>query len=106
MSHRITIYRHPECARCERIARWHHRFDWLSRIRSSTETPPTGPLKLGEIVVERAGSGEILRGVEAVRAIFRQIPAYWPILPALRIPPIAAKIDRDVRGCDDGSCTI
>lgn len=104
--HRITIYRHPECARCERIARWHHRFDWLKRVRSSIEIPPTGPLKMGEIVVEKANSGEILRGIDAVRTIVRQIPAYWLALPALRIPSIASKIDQDVRGCDGESCSI
>jgi hypothetical protein len=101
---RITIYRNPDCARCAKIARTHKFFDWLGRVDCSTTMPKSGPLALGEIVVEDNRTGEITRGVNAVRKIFRQISAYWPLLPFLRIPSVAGKVEKDVRGCSDGSC--
>jgi hypothetical protein len=103
---RITIYRHLDCARCAKIARFHKAFDWLGRIKESTETPPSGPLRLGEIAVEDHRNGEITKGVEAVRKVFRQVPAYWPFLPLMYIPAIARKVDADVRGCDGESCAV
>jgi hypothetical protein len=103
---RITIYHHPDCDRCRRIARAHRAFDWLGRVRTSTDVPPTGPLRLGEIAVEDVRTGETIRGVDAVRTIARNIPAYLPLLPLLRVPPIARWVDREVRGCSDGSCSV
>ena len=104
---RITIYRNKDCARCAKIARMHKRFDWLDRVAVSTDLPPTGqPLRMGEIVVVDARSGEVAHGVEAVRAIFRQIPAYVPLRPFLRVPFIARRVDAEVRGCDDGACAV
>jgi hypothetical protein len=103
---RITVYRHKDCARCARIAHFHKLFDWLNRVHSSTDTPLTGPLRLGEIAVEDARTGEVTQGVAAVRKIFRQIPAYWVILPLLYIPFVARRVDQEVRGCADGSCAV
>jgi hypothetical protein len=102
---RITIYRHKDCAKCARIARMHRFFDWLHRVETSTEVPGTGPLQLGEIAVEDARTGEITKGVEAVRRICRQIPAYAPLLPLLHLPFVARKVDREVRGCASGACS-
>lgn len=103
---RITVHRHPDCARCARIARAHRFFDWLGRVGLSTEVPRTGPLQLGQIVVEDLRTGEILEGVAAVRAICREIPAYAIFRPLLLIPAVARAVDRDVRGCSDGRCAI
>ena len=103
---RILIYRHPNCERCARFARLHHAVDWLDRIADTTATPPTGPLRMGEIVVEDLATHHILRGAEALALVYRQAIAYWPLLPLLWIPPLRARLDREVRGCDDGSCQI
>ncbi|MBX6314684.1 MAG: hypothetical protein IRY99_17480 [Isosphaeraceae bacterium] len=103
---RITIYRHKDCAKCAKIARVHKFFDWLNRVQTSTDTPKTGPLQLGEIAVEDAQTGEMTKGVEAVRQICRHIPAYAPFLPLLRIPFIARRVEAEVRGCADGRCVI
>lgn len=103
---RITIYRHPDCARCAKIGRFHRAFDWLDRVQLSTATPKIGPLRLGEIAVEDARTGETVKGVDAVRRIFRQVPAYTPFLPFLRIPVVARAVDRSVRGCEDGRCDV
>lgn len=102
----IVIYRNPDCAKCARIGRIHKFFDWLGRVEVSTETPRIGPMQPGEIAVEDLRTGEILQGVPAVRRIFRQIPAYLPFLPLLSMPAIARRVDRDVRGCTDGSCAL
>ena len=103
---RIILYHHPDCARCRRIARVHRFFDWLGRVQASTAIPPTGPLRLGEIAVEDARTGETIRGVDAVREVFRNIPAYAPLLPLLRIPMVARRVDREVRGCSEGGCSV
>lgn len=103
---RIVIYHNPRCAKCRRIARTHRLFDWLSRIDVSTADPRTGPLQMGEIAVENLANGEILKGVEAVRMIARQVPAYLPLRAASYIPPIARYLDAQARGCADGSCEV
>ena len=103
---RITVFHHKDCRRCRRIARVHRFFDWLNRVEISTETPAIGPLVPGQIAVLDHKTGETLQGVDAVRAIYRNIPAYIPFFPLLRVPAIARKIDRDVRGCADGSCAV
>ncbi len=103
---RIIVYRNPDCEKCRKFARLHDVFDWFHCVECSTATPRSGPLAMGEIAVEKLDTGEIIKGVEAVRCISRQIPAYLPFLPLLRIPAIARMVDRDVRGCGDGSCAV
>lgn len=103
---RILIYRHPHCERCARIARLHHAVDWFDRIADTTATPATGPLRMGEIVVEDLATHRILRGAEALNLVYRQVIAYWPFLPLLWIPPTRAWLDRQIRGCADDSCQI
>jgi hypothetical protein len=96
----ITVFRHPTCERCARMARLHHRLDWLHRIKDSTATP-TGhdPPVVGQILVQPQPGGALLEGVAAVREILRQIPLYWPGLLLLYVPAIARRVDADARGC-------
>lgn len=101
---RILIYRNPHCLKCARIARLHHAVDWFNRIADTTTTPPTGPLRMGEIVVADLRTDRILRGADGVRLVYRQAPIYWLLLPLLWIPPLRAWIDREVRGGNDDSC--
>jgi hypothetical protein len=103
---RITIFHNKDCVKCRRIARVNRFFDWLGRVDISTADPRIGPMRPGEIAVEDARTGEIVQGVAAVRRIYRNIPAYWPLLPLLSVPFIARRIDRETRGCDDGSCAV
>ena len=102
----ILIYRHPDCARCARIARTHHAFDLLGRVEDTTETPPTGPLRMGEIVVEDRASGKIERGAEAFRLIARAVPVYAPARLLLMLPWFRSYIEREMGGCDDGACEV
>jgi hypothetical protein len=103
---RITLYRHPDCVRCGKMARVHAFFDWLNRVDCTTEEAPSGPLRMGEIEVREIATGLTFKGVAAVRKVARQIPAYWPLLPLLYLPPVARKIDAMVSGCEDGSCGL
>jgi len=102
---RIRIYRNPGCPKCARYARLHERLDWFGRVEVSTAVPPTGPLSMGEVVVQEIASGRILQGLEAARRIAREIPAYAPFRLLLRIPALARAADREMRGCS-GSCEI
>jgi hypothetical protein len=67
--------------------------------------PRTGPLRVGQIVVEDLRTGEILSGARAVEAIFRQVPAYWPVLPLLKIPFIRRKAAADADACKNDACS-
>jgi hypothetical protein len=100
---KILIYRHPHCQRCARFARLHHVVDWFDRIADTTATPPTGPLRMGEIVVQELATGRILRGAEALSLIYRQAIAYWLFLPLLWIPCLRSRMDRAIRGDEGGN---
>jgi len=84
----------------------HERLDWFGRIENSTATPPTGPLVMGEVVVEELASGRILRGAEGFALICRQIPAYAPFRLLLKLPAVRRAVDADMAGCADGSCEL
>ena len=103
---RIVIYRHPECKKCARMARLHHLFDWFNRVAVVTTTPRTGPLLMGEIIVEDLATGRFQAGAEGLNLICRQIPLYWLVLPLLWFPAVRARADRETRGCTNGSCQI
>jgi len=102
----IRLYRHPDCAKCARYARWHHRLDWLGRFEDSTGVSPAGPLRMGEVVVQNPCSGETLRGAAGFALLCRQIPAYWPLLPLLRIPAVRRRVEREFNGCGSTGCTL
>ena len=100
----IRLYRNPDCAKCARYARMHRRFDWLDRLEDSTEIPPTGPLRLGEIAVQDLTTGRLLKGVECFKLLCRHIPAYRLNLLLLYLPPFRRFVEREVGGCADNSC--
>lgn len=103
---RIRIYRNPACAKCARYARMHERLDWFGRIENSTATPPTGPLAMGEVVVQQLATGRVFRGAEGLALICREIPAYAPFLLLLKIPALRRAADKEMAGCNDGSCGL
>ena len=102
---RIRIYRNPDCPKCARYARLHERLDWFGRVEVSTAVPPTGPLAMGEVVVQEIGSGRMAQGAEAAKRIAAEIPLYAPFRLLLKIPALARAADREMRGCN-GSCAL
>ena len=102
----IRLYRNADCPQCARLARTHHRFDWLHRFEDSTDVSPLGPLKIGEIAVQDLASGVTLKGAACFRLLCKNIPAYWPMLPLLHFPPFRRYVEREVGGCDSGSCNL
>jgi hypothetical protein len=102
----IRIHRHPDCARCARIARVHRALDWLGRVETTTETPRSGPLRLGEVVVEDRRTGVAHGGAEAFRLMCRAIPLYVPALPLLRFAAFRRYIEAELGGCADGACEV
>jgi hypothetical protein len=102
----IRVYRNPHCAKCAKFAKANHFLDWLGRVDSSTDTPPTGPLRLGEIVIEEYATGQIHRGVEGVELIWHNIPLFMLFLPLLKIPAFRHYVDREARGCSGGACAM
>lgn len=103
---RIRIYRNPDCAKCGRFARAHLFFDWLGRAEVSTVVPASGPLAMGEVVVEELPTGRVLRGAEALRAISREIPLYAPLRLLLKLPAVRRAVDREMAGCGGESCDL
>lgn len=102
----LRVYRNPHCARCARFEKINHFLDWLNRLDFSTDTPPTGPLRMGEVVVDELSTGRIHRGVEGIEMVWQNIPLYMPLLPLLRIPIFRRYVDREVRGYDGDECDI
>ena len=100
----IRIYRHPDCPKCARYARAHQRLDWLHRVEVSTAIPKTGPLRLGEVVVEVLEEGRIVRGADGFAEICRHIPAYAPFLLLLRLPAVRNFAEREMTGCNGQVC--
>ena len=104
---RIRIYRNPDCAKCARYARLHQRLDWFKRVEVSTDTPVgRQPLSMGEVVVQELASGQLFHGAVALAAICRQILAYAPIRLLLKIPALRRAADREMAGCNAGSCEL
>lgn len=102
----IRLYRHPDCDRCARFARWHRRLDWLHRFEDSTAVSPLGPLRRGQVVVQDLRTGQTLAGARAFALLCRQIPAYWPLLPALRLPAVRRAVEREFNGCVEDRCDL
>lgn len=100
----ILLYRHPDCQRCAGYARMHHRFDWLGRFKDSTEIPPTGQLRIGEIAVQDLRTRETLKGIACFRLLCKHIPLYWIVLPFTYVPSVRKWIENDIGGCKDGAC--
>ena len=84
----------------------HLRLDWLDRVDDTTEPPPSGPLRIGEIVVHDLRDGRLLHGADAVEAIFRAVPLYWPALVLLRIPVLRRRADADARAGAACACDV
>ena len=103
---RIRIYRNPDCAKCARYARVHESLDWFGRVKVSTATPPTGPLALGEVVVETLVDGKFHHGAEALELICRQITLYAPLRLLLKLPAVRRAADRELAGCGGEACRI
>lgn len=103
---RIRVYHHTHCAKCARFARAGHFFVWLDRMDVSTATPTTGSLRLGEVVVEDLSSGRIKKGAEGIELIFRNIPAYAPFRPLLRVPSLRRYVEKEVSGCGGNICEV
>lgn len=103
----VRIYRNPDCATCAAYARMHERLDWLGRIETSTATPPgRTPLRLGAVVVEDLRDGSLHEGADAFAVIARQIPAYWLLLPLLKIRALRARVDGEMRGACNDRCEL
>lgn len=102
----IRLYRHPGCPRCAGYARMHHRLDWLGRFEDSTDTPPTGRLRVGEIAVQDLRTGTTFKGIEGFRLLCRHIPLYWAVLPLTYLRPVRRRIEEDIGGCPDAACDI
>jgi hypothetical protein len=94
----IRVYRNPHCARCARFAKAHHFLDWFGKVDPSTDTPRTGPLRMGEVVVEDLSNGQIHRGADGIELIARNIPAYLPLRLLLKVPGFRRYVSHEVSG--------
>ena len=102
----LRFYIHPECERCRRLSKIHHRFDWLDRFEHTTAVPKTGELKLGQVVAQDVATGEFFQGHKAIQALCRTIPLYRIFLPLFWLKPVRDKLDLQLTGCVDGQCEL
>jgi hypothetical protein len=102
----IRVYHNPQCAKCARFASVARFLDWFDRVDHSTEPPTSGPLRLGEVVVEELGSGRMLRGARGMELIWRNIPACTPFRLLLKVSAFRRYLDRELSGCDSEACKV
>jgi hypothetical protein len=103
----VCVHRHPDCAKCARHARWHHRLDWFDRILTSTATPQGhAPLRRGEVIVEDLRDFTLHEGADAFAVLAREVPLYRPLLALLRVARLRRAIDRGMRGIGDAACEL
>jgi hypothetical protein len=51
---------------------------------------------LGKIAIVDRSSGRQLDGPAAMAALFRQVPAYWPLLLLLSVPGLRSMLTADL----------
>ncbi len=102
----IRVYRNAHCAKCALFARLLPFVDRFHRVEPSTEPPKSGPLRVGEVVVEELASGEILHAANGIELIARQIPAYAPLRLLLKVPAFRRYVEREVSGSDADACRV
>ena len=95
----VRVRCNPRCVKCARYARMHQRLDWLGRVEDSTASPlPRRSLRMGEVLVEDLRDGSLHAGAAGMRLLFRQVPAYWPLLPLFALPGFRRRVDADTAG--------
>ena len=80
----------------------HHRTTEISakkrKVIIDKEYPRTGPLRMGEVVVEDLSNGQIHRGADDIELIARNIPAYLPLRLLLKVPGFRRYVSHEVSG--------
>ena len=100
-----TLYYNKECSDCEQRASVTSKLDWLGRFEISTETPPTGELEKGEVVVISDKSKVYTEGY-AQRVICLNIPVFFIFGLILLLPPIVKAASKGKAGCNGDSCDV
>ena len=100
-----TLYYNKECNDCARQAAQTSKLDWLNRIKVSTETPPTGELEKGDIVLI-SNEGKAYTSGYATRTICLNIPIYFLIGILLYFPPFLKLMSKGKAGCNGDSCEV
>lgn len=103
---KIRVYHNPNCKKCARFAKVGRFLDWFGRVDFSSVTPKTGPLRMGEVVVEDLATGQITGGAKGIALVWREIPAYALFRPLLGLPAFRRYIDKEVSGCDGDACRV
>jgi len=102
---KYTLYYHGDCADCANQAATTRRLDWLNRIHSSTDTPPSGELNKGEIALV-SEHGEVFTHGYAMRKICLNVPAYFPLGLLLFFPPFLHLASKGRAGCNGDRCDL
>ena len=94
----IRVYHHRDCELCAKKAALLKFLDWMGRTESSTGEPKSGPLRMGQVVVEDIQSGELAFGAKAFDCICRHVPLYAPLRLLLVVPFFHRAIENDMNG--------
>ena len=63
-------------------------------------------LRMGEVIVEDLRDFTLHEGADGFALLAHQVPAYWPLLALLPIPPVRRAVEREMRGACDDSCEL
>lgn len=85
---KITIFYDNHCPNCTRFSRWVRRFDTRKRISIRQLRHPEHTRLFPEIDMEKGlqqmpafASGVWVYGYDTLYLIFKQLPAFWIVLP-------------------------
>jgi len=53
-------------------------------------------VRRGKIAIENLRTGATYRDAEGFAQLFRQIPAYWPLLPPLWLPAVRRRMEQEL----------
>lgn len=94
----IPVFYDGKCSFCMRSVEVMRRFDALRRFRFINMHAPAAKTEFADLDMERGANEFLLReqngnwlgGFDAYRVMAKHMPAFWPILPLLFIPPVPA----------------
>lgn len=101
---RYRLHYNDRCPDCVRLVGWNRRLDWLRRFERTTAPSALGIPEVGDIHITDHELGKIYSGIYAIEIVCKNIPAYWALALALKIPFVLRRMAKRKPGCNGASC--